>query len=113
MGRFMQPARFEQLLAGTAIALALTLGAYNEARAATEAEISAAVPMPEIFDLPPPTIADIAAPAVASPSVAPAESRNEPIKPAAAAEVPNSVPEPATGGFVTTSLTDAALVDKL
>ena len=56
----MRSARFEHLLAGTAIALALTLAPYaGSAFAASEAEITAAVPMPESADLPPPSIKDI------------------------------------------------------
>ena len=44
----MASARFEHLLAGTAIAVALALTPYaSSARAASDAEITAAVPMPE------------------------------------------------------------------
>ena len=55
----MASARFEHLLAGTAVALALALTPYaSSAFAASEAEITAAVPMPESADLPPPSIKD-------------------------------------------------------
>jgi L,D-transpeptidase YcbB len=90
----MRNARFERLLAGTAAALALSLTPCTiSAFAASDAQISAAVPMPPVDDLSPPTINDIkpapveaktpagakAAPAKATPSgettasVAPAE----------------------------------------
>src|SRR6476661_502631 len=63
----MASARFEQLLAGTAVALALALTPHaDSAFAATEAEIATAVPVPESADLPPPSIKDIAAPADAA-----------------------------------------------
>ena len=56
----MRSARFEQLLAGTAIGLALALTPYSgNAFAASEAEIVAAVPMPESADLPPPSLKDV------------------------------------------------------
>ena len=56
----MRSARFNHLLAGTAVALALALTPYaGRAFAASETEITAAVPMPESADLPPPSIKDI------------------------------------------------------
>ena len=81
-------ARFEHLLAGTAVALALALTPYaSSAFAASEAAITAAVPMPESADLPPPSIKDIAPaepPAVRrppnAPQPAPARDRASPVR---------------------------------
>jgi murein L,D-transpeptidase YcbB/YkuD len=110
----MASARFEQLLAGTAVALALALTPYaGSAFAASEAEIAAAVPMPESADLPPPSIKDVVAPAEAAPkSVAPVDATPAP----AAVEITHSAPATATDGvkFNTASVpADAAVVDKL
>ena len=78
----MASARFEQLLAGTAVALALALTPYaGSAFAASEAEIAAAVPMPESADLPPPSIKDV---------IAPADAAMQPETPAAAAPKPEA-----------------------
>ena len=66
----MPRSRFDGLLAGTAVALALALSPYaSGAFAATEAELSAAVPTPASADLPPPSASDIspALPAAAPP----------------------------------------------
>jgi murein L,D-transpeptidase YcbB/YkuD len=103
----MARARFEQLLAGTAVALALALTPYaSSAFAATEAEITAAVPMPESADLPPPSIKDLtpadAAVAAPAPAATPAP---------APAEVTNSVP--ATKFNTASAVADTAVVDKL
>ncbi|MEA3027296.1 MAG: L,D-transpeptidase YcbB [Alphaproteobacteria bacterium] len=127
----MRSARFEHLLAGTAVALALAVMPYaGRALAASEAEIAAAVPMPESADLPPPSIRDIAP----AKSEAPAEAATKPAapvdaaaaKPAAAAPAPvtAAVPAPAetvssvpaTDGtkIVTAAVTtEAATVEKL
>ena len=99
----MASARFEQLLAGTAVALALALTPYaGSAIAASEAEIAAAVPMPESADLPPPSIKDVIAPAdAAMQPEAPAAAAPKPEAPVdaaaatpAAAETTNSTPAP-------------------
>src|SRR5436305_12634178 len=62
-GSSMQGRRFDRLLTGTAIALALGLtAAANPALAQDQKSIEALVPMPEPANLPPPTVADIGAP---------------------------------------------------
>jgi murein L,D-transpeptidase YcbB/YkuD len=101
----MSGARFEHLLTGTAIALALALTSYSgNAFAQSEKAISAAVPMPESANVPPPTASDIApAPAAASKTEAKPETKP-------AGEVTSSVPaETATK----TVAADAVLVEKL
>jgi murein L,D-transpeptidase YcbB/YkuD len=123
----MASARFEQLLAGTAVALALALPPYaGSAFAASEAEVLATVPVPESADLPPPSIKDMAAPndAAMKPE-APAAAKPVPeasveaaaVTPApAAAETTNSTPvtAPDGGKFNTASVSaEAAVVDKL
>ena len=121
----MASARFEQLLAGTAVALALALTPYaGSAIAASEAEIAAAVPVPESADLPPPSIKDVIAPAdAAEQPETPAAVAPKPEAPVdaaaatpAAAETTNSTPATSTDGvkFNTASVSaDTALVDKL
>jgi murein L,D-transpeptidase YcbB/YkuD len=123
----MASARFEQLLAGTAVALALALTPYaGSAFAASEAEIAAAVPVPESADLPPPSIKDVIAPAdAAMQPETPAAAAPKPEAPVdaaaatpapAAVETTNSTPATATDGvkFNTASVpAETALVDKL
>jgi murein L,D-transpeptidase YcbB/YkuD len=121
----MASARFEQLLAGTAVALALTLMPYaGSAIAASEAEIAAAVPVPESADLPPPSIKDVIAPAdAAMQPETPAAAAPKPEAPVdaaaatpAAAEPTNSTLAASTDDvkFNTASVSaDTALVDKL
>jgi murein L,D-transpeptidase YcbB/YkuD len=71
----MRSARFEHLLAGTAVALALVLSPYaSSVFAATDEEITAAVPMPESADLPPPSIRDILPAGSAAQPPAPVET---------------------------------------
>jgi murein L,D-transpeptidase YcbB/YkuD len=112
----MARVRLEYLLAGTAITLALALTPYTSSSfAASDQEISAAVPMPESADLPPPSIKDLstrtdtqAAPAART--EAPAE--NAAAKPATKAT--ESAAAPATDGakLATAPTGDAALVEK-
>lgn len=123
----MASARFEQLLAGTAVALALALTPHaDSAFAATEAEIATAVPVPESADLPPPSIKDIAAPADAAMKpealIAAAPKPEAPVDAAAAtpapaaAETTNSTPANSADGakFNTASVpVETAIVDKL
>jgi murein L,D-transpeptidase YcbB/YkuD len=121
----MASARFEQLLAGTAVALALALTPYaGSAIAASEAEIAAAVPVPESADLPPPSIKDVIAPAdAAMQPESPAAAAPKPEAPVdaaaatpAATEPTNSTLAASTDGvkFNTASVSaDTALVDKL
>jgi L,D-transpeptidase YcbB len=95
----MRGTRFELWLATTAIALvAAGLSLPVESAPLTEDEISAAVPMPDPANLPPPSASDItpapapSSPAAASPAAAsPAQSAS----PAAAPESPESVRSPA------------------
>src|SRR3954466_10183736 len=103
----MASVRFEHLLAGTAIALALALTPYaSSALAASDAEITAAVPMPESADLPPPSIKDLAPAeaAAAAPAATPAP---------AATEITHSVPASDGAKFTTASVGDTTVVDKL
>jgi len=61
----MHGRRFDRILTGTAIALILSLASLHPVHAQItqdQAAIEAKVPLPESADLPPPTIADIAAP---------------------------------------------------
>ena len=122
-------ARFEHLLAGTAIALALALTPYSgNASAETDAAIVAAVPVPESADLPPPSLKDIAPsspvakpeaaatapepqPSVAQPTMAQPEPSM--VKPPAAIETTASVPASENAKFTTASVADTAVVEKL
>jgi murein L,D-transpeptidase YcbB/YkuD len=102
----MRGTRFELWLASTAVAL-IAAGSSLSVQSAplTEAEISAAVPMPEPANLPPPSAADIAPPSraespmTAAPAQAasPAATSNSP-QPAAAPAV--AAPEIATPAIV-------------
>src|SRR4051812_7775957 len=110
----MHIARLDHLLAGTAIALALTLGSYGgSARAESDATISAAVPMPDTADIPPPTISDIMPSASQTAPAPAAEIKSEAPASASSAETTRSVPEAAATTYVTASVADTALVDKL
>ncbi len=78
----MRGSHFELWLATTAVALILT-GSSFAVRSAplSEAEISAAVPMPEPADVPPPTVADFSPKAAAEPptgSITPAPTAAQP-----------------------------------
>jgi murein L,D-transpeptidase YcbB/YkuD len=99
----MQGARFDHLLAGTAVALTIVLASHpNTALAMSEAEISAAVPSPAAADLPPPTAKDIS-PAATGPSATAPAAQTGTGSPAA----------PATGKAMTLSPADTALAEKL
>ena len=92
--------------------LALALTPYaSSAFAASETEITAAVPMPESADLPPPSIKDIA-PADAA-AMKPAASADTAAPKPAAAEVTSSVPAADGAKFATASVGDTAIVEKL
>ena len=105
----MRRARFEHLLAGTAIALALALTSYTDsAFAESEAAITAAVPMPESADLPPPSLKDIApANAATKPDAAAAKPLD------AGSDTTASVPASTGAKSTTASVADAAIVEKL
>ena len=109
----MASARFEHLLAGTAVAVALALTPYaSNARAASDAEITAAVPMPESADLPPPSIKDLAPSDLAIKSGTPADTvASKPVP--AATETTNSLPASDGAKFTTAAAGDTAIVDKL
>ena len=100
----MRGTRFELWLATTAVAL-IAGGSSLSVQSAplTEAEISAAVPMPEPANLPPPSAADIASPPpaespmTAAPAASPAAVSNSP-QPAAAPAV--AAPEITTPAIV-------------
>jgi len=121
----MASARFEHLLAGTAIALALALTPYaSSALAASDAEITAAVPMPESADLPPPSVRDLAPAETAAPapSVTPAPTPAPAaiaapapaVTPApAATEITHSVPASDGAKFTTASVGDTSVVERL
>ena len=103
----MRSARFDYLLAGTAVALTLSLTSYcSSTFAATEAELSAAVPMPAIADLPPPTAGDVApsAKSIAQPA-------SQAAKPAG--EVTASVPASVGAKATALAAADTAIVEKL
>src|SRR5712691_10599930 len=90
----MRGYRFELWLATTAIALIAT-GLPVQSAPRTEAEISAAVPMPEPANLPPPTASDLAPPLTAvSPGAAVPAKATSPVPASAqpAVGVPALVP---------------------
>src|SRR5689334_2041385 len=59
----MPSRRFDRILTGTALALVLGLAAANPGMAQDQKSIEALVPMPEPANVPPPTAADVGAPA--------------------------------------------------
>ena len=101
----MASARYDHLLAGTAMALTLALTSYaSSAFAQSAAAISAAVPSPASADLPPPTVKDIS----------PAPAATTAAKPApAATEVTSSVPAASGAKATAVSIADTAIVEKL
>src|SRR3984893_592262 len=109
----MRGTRFELWLATTAVAL-IAAGSSLSVQSAplTEAEISAAVPMPEPANLPPPSAADIASPPpaespmTAAPAASPAAVSNSP-QPAAAPAV--AAPEITTPAAAAPAAEDPAL----
>jgi murein L,D-transpeptidase YcbB/YkuD len=104
----MQRARFNQLLAGTAIALTLGLGICTaDAQASADTAASAAAPAAATEGTTASAPAADVKPAEAS---KPAEAK--PAEPATPA-VTNSVPDSAAPKYVTASVGDAALVDRL
>src|ERR1700750_2849534 len=113
----MANARFEQLLAGTAVALALALTPYaSSAFAATDETVTAAVPMPESADLPPPSIKDVAPTRPEAPAAVtkPTPAASEAAKPAPASnETTATVPANEGAKLATSPTADSALVDTL
>ena len=110
----MHSLRFDRLLAGTAVALALALTTYSGAAIAkTDAEISAAVPMPATADLAPPTEKDISPDPAETTATTPTASTPAPSTPAPAATEVTNTPAAAVSTATTALATDAAIVEKL
>jgi L,D-transpeptidase YcbB len=104
----MRNARFDGLLAGTAMALTLTLTAYsNNAFAQSARALSNAVPAPATADLPPPTAKDIS-PVTVTTTPAKSEAKSE----TPASEATSSVPGADTPK-TTLAAADSAIADKL
>jgi murein L,D-transpeptidase YcbB/YkuD len=96
--------RASRLLASTSVVLLLAAAPGGVfAAPMTDQEISAAVPMPEPANVPPPTTADFAAPAAspagpapaASPAATPAQTADKPAASAPAADAPAPAAQPA------------------
>jgi L,D-transpeptidase YcbB len=95
----MRGSRFELWLATTAIALVATGSSFpGQAAPRTEAEISAAVPIPEPANLPPPTAADISPPLTVEspPAAAPAQTATPVTAPDPDSAQPAATPAAAT-----------------
>ena len=91
----MRGARLERVLAGTALALVLSLGAASADWDETPANsIEAFVPMPEPAGLPPPTIANIGSPQFETKSAPPAIAATS-TNAAISAGVTGTIPQPA------------------
>ncbi len=105
----MKSARFNRLLASTALGFMLILGSHASMAQQSDRQIDAAVPMPDTDLLPPLTAKDVAS----TPSTPSAETKTEPkqdvatpaAEPAKAAAAPAATPLPATA--------DSALADQL
>jgi L,D-transpeptidase YcbB len=115
----MRRTRFELWLATTAlVAVAAGLSLPVQSAPLTEEEISAAVPMPEPANLPPPSLRDVAPkPAAEAPMAAPAQTAPAatlakppaaaaPVETAAPAEVPTAAPTAAPAAAVQPSITN-------
>jgi L,D-transpeptidase YcbB len=115
----MRRTRFELWLATTAlVAVAAGLSLPVQSAPLTEEEISAAVPMPEPANLPPPSLRDVAPkPAAEAPMAAPAQTAPAatlakppaaaaPAETAAPAEVPTAAPTAAPAAAVQPSITN-------
>ena len=106
----MKSARFNVLLASTALGLALVLGSHTGMAQQSEQKIDAAVPMPDTDLLPPLTAKDVigapSAPAAEATPVAPKQDAAAPAaEPAKAAAAPAATPVPASA--------DSAVADQL
>jgi murein L,D-transpeptidase YcbB/YkuD len=96
---------FDRVLAGTAVALVLSLGsalAQSPAPVLDEAAIQAAVPVPEPADVPPPSLADVGGSATAAvpattekPAAPQATAPASPAPAATTTPAPAATPEPA------------------
>jgi murein L,D-transpeptidase YcbB/YkuD len=94
---------FDRFLAGTALALVLTVTA--PAWASNEAAIEAAIPVPEAANVPPPTAADVAA---ATPQIVPARPAEAPAPATTASIPPAATPAATSPAPVTTASTPPA-----
>ena len=106
----VKSARFNVLLASTALGLALVLGSHAGMAQQSEQKIDAAVPMPDTNLLPPLTAKDVmgapSAPAAEATPVAPKQDAAAPAtEPAKAAVAPAATPVPASA--------DSAVADQL
>ena len=99
----MKSARFNRLLATTALGLALVLGSHAGKAQQSQQQIDSAVPMPDTNPLPPLTAQDVTGtPAAAAPK---AEIKQDAAEPAKAAAAPAATPVSATA--------DSAVADQL
>lgn len=87
----MRGLTFDRFLAGTALALVLSISGQTWANS-DDAKIEAAIPIPEAANVPPPTAGDIAA---ATPAVAPAKPAETPAPVTTASTPPAAAPVPA------------------
>ena len=97
----MRGACLNRLLAGAAVAAALTLAGSNVALAQSNVDFGAAVPVPDTSLLPPPTIADVDPTAASSPAPTAVVAAPQPMVPAA--------PAAATTGTTTGSIAPPTL----
>jgi murein L,D-transpeptidase YcbB/YkuD len=123
----MRRARIDHLLTGAAVALALSITGYIPAAfAQSNPQIETAVPVPDISELPPPTIADISPPPASAPVIVAKPAQSQPseakasdvkasdVKPVAAKA--DSKPAPDTTGTVPAAgadTADATVAEKL
>lgn len=87
----MRGLKIDRILAGTALALVLTVAGQAWANM-DEAKIEAAVPVPEAADVPPPSAADVVA---ATPAVTPTKPAEIPAPATTASTPPAAAPTPA------------------
>ena len=98
----MRRGRLDHLLSGAAVAIALALMGSAGAEPLSQAQIEAAMPVPDTSELPPPTIADISpATTVAPPKAAPAPIATGSVNPVATVDgaVAEKLREIANGAF--------------
>ena len=98
----MKSARFNRLLATTALGLALVLGSHAGMAQQSQQQIDSAVPMPDTDPLPPLTAQDVTGAPAAAPK---AEIKQDAAEPAKAAAAPAATPVSATA--------DSAVADQL
>ena len=98
----MKSARFNRLLATTALGLALVLGSHAGMAQQSQQQINSAVPMPDTDQLPPLTAQDVTGAPAAAPK---AEIKQDAAEPAKAAAAPVAAPVSATA--------DSAVADQL